>query len=114
MANADPEHEIGDVKGPHDGVVQTPDANASEDEIVDAETKQADKTQTDCERDVPREGRLFGFRNLAHLARDLSKAIHVQHKRRAHAWVFRGVVGFLKSRKRGLTIHGKRTHECAP
>ena len=114
VTDADPEHEVGDVERPHDGIVQTPHANTSEDEIVHAETQQADKTQTDCERGVPRERWLLGFGYLADLTRDLAKAIHVQHKWRAYAWILSGVVRFLKTRKRGLAIYGKRTHECAP
>ena len=89
VTNTDPENEVGDVVRPHDWVIQSPHANASEDEICHAEAQESHHSQTNNKRDIPRHRRTI-FCNATNLVSDLSKLVHVQHKRCTRAcWLLR-------------------------
>lgn len=92
MTDADPEHEVRDVVGPHDGVVEAPHADASDDQIADAYAEHAEEPERKGERDIPRRGGALCFVDAANGGGDLAELVHVEDKRSAFAGTVDGVV----------------------
>ena len=98
VTDADPEHEVRDVVGPHDGVVETPHANTREDEVADARAEDAQESERGRECDVPSKRRLLGFVHAADRRGDFAELVHVEDKRRAFTGTVDGVVGHASER----------------
>ena len=95
VTDTNPEHEVGDVKGPHHRVVETPDADAGEDQIVDDESKVHHQQHADAKHDVPRHWRLARLIGAADRVGDLMEIGVPKDQRGALAWDIPGVINVV-------------------
>ena len=96
VTDADPEHEVCNIPGPADGVVVSPNADASRDEVTQEGQAHERERHADSHRDIP-PGRRLALDDRADVIADPAHRALVEHERLADElfFVFRKVLGMF-------------------